>query len=100
MNGLLSTISPFDIGTPQESVLSTTLLNLVINDTVNGINLPVKSLVLKLKYLGLLFDQKLTWQAHIRELIKACHKGLGLLKTLASHQWGARLICFYVFIEV
>ena len=45
VNGLLSIIRPIDTGTSQESVLSTTLFNLAINDIVNGINLLVKSLL-------------------------------------------------------
>ena len=42
-----------------------------------------------IKYLGMIFDQKLTWKDHSRSLIQECHKTLGLLKTLAHHHWGS-----------
>ena len=44
MNGLLSTIRSLDAGTLEGSVLSSPF-NLPINDIVNGITLPVKSLL-------------------------------------------------------
>lgn len=42
-----------------------------------------------IKYLGLIFDEKLNWKAHITQLIKDCQKGLNLLKCLSNKHWGA-----------
>jgi len=41
------------------------------------------------KYLGLVFDDKLDWQAHIQLLKKKCNKTLNLLRTISSMEWGA-----------
>ena len=35
------------------------------------------------------FDQKLTWEHHIKNLILSCQKGLNLLKILSNKSWGA-----------
>ena len=41
------------------------------------------------KFLGLFFDNSLTWRYHITELKKACHKILDLFKHLTFKRWGA-----------
>lgn len=45
--------------------------------------------VKEFKFLGLVFDEKLKWEAHIRQLKQHCQNGLNLLKTLSSQTWGA-----------
>jgi ribonuclease HI len=52
----------------------------------NGSSLPVKS---EVKYLGLIFDSRLTWIAQIKALRIKCLKALNLLKVVSSHSWGA-----------
>lgn len=42
-----------------------------------------------IKFLGIIFDTKLTWKNHITSLKKDCMQRLNLLKTLAHHKWGA-----------
>lgn len=42
-----------------------------------------------IKFLGMTFDQKLTWGAHIKNLKQTCQNGINLLKTLANQNWGA-----------
>ena len=41
------------------------------------------------KYLGLIFDQSLTWRPHILKTKQSCYKVLDLLKHLSSKEWGA-----------
>ncbi|XP_057654757.1 uncharacterized protein LOC130893013 [Diorhabda carinulata] len=53
---------------------------------LNGQNL---EFVEYIKFLGITFDKKLTWKQHIDYLKKVCQNGLNLLKTIASHKWGA-----------
>ena len=42
-----------------------------------------------IKSLGMIFDQKLTWESHIKNLIAACQKEIKMLKILANKSWGA-----------
>lgn len=41
------------------------------------------------KFLGLIWDKKLSWLPHITKLKANCQKHLGLLKSLTSTEWGA-----------
>ena len=41
------------------------------------------------RFLGLLFDKRLTWAPHIRQLRHSCHKPLDLLRHLSHTSWGA-----------
>ena len=41
------------------------------------------------RYLGLVFDSRLTWLPHIRYVKAACQKALSLLRVLAHTSWGA-----------
>ena len=41
------------------------------------------------KFLGLTWDPQLNWNTHIRNLVTACNKPLGLLRSLTSLKWGA-----------
>ena len=41
------------------------------------------------RYLGLVFDTRLTWVPHLRSVKVACHKALSLLRILAHTSWGA-----------
>ena len=40
------------------------------------------------KYLGVIFDSKLTWKLHILDLVERCKKDINLLKMVARKQWG------------
>jgi ribonuclease HI/endonuclease/exonuclease/phosphatase family metal-dependent hydrolase len=42
-----------------------------------------------IRFLGIIFDSRLNWKAHITSLHAACTKALGLLRSLASQNWGA-----------
>jgi len=42
-----------------------------------------------IKYLGLIWDPKLTWKPHIAKLKTDCSKLLGILRSITSHGWGA-----------
>ena len=42
-----------------------------------------------IKFLGLLWDTRLTWRGHVSTLQGECKKLLGLLRSISSHDWGA-----------
>ena len=41
------------------------------------------------KFLGITFDEKLTFKAHIENIVTRCKKRLNLLKTIRGKNWGA-----------
>lgn len=41
------------------------------------------------KFLGMYFDQQLTWRHHINDLITRCEKDINLLRLLSGTNWGA-----------
>nr|CAH7712431.1 unnamed protein product [Callosobruchus chinensis] len=43
----------------------------------------------EIKFLGLIFDHRLTWKTHIKELVESCHKRMNVLKCLSNKCWGA-----------
>ena len=43
----------------------------------------------ELKFLGITFDQQLTFKAHIEDIVVRCRKRLNLLKALRGKSWGA-----------
>ena len=54
--------------------------------TLNGVKVPV---VDEAKFLGVIFDRKLSFIPHIKALKTKCLKALNLLKVLAHTDWGA-----------
>ena len=53
---------------------------------INGNNIEYRE---SSKFLGIIFDSKLTFQEHLRDLKAKCQKAMGLLKSLTSTEWGA-----------
>jgi hypothetical protein len=53
---------------------------------LNGVPVPV---VDEVKFLGLIFDRKLTFASHIQYLKQRCMKALNLLRVVAHMDWGA-----------
>ncbi|XP_067121864.1 uncharacterized protein [Centruroides vittatus] len=53
---------------------------------LNGVKIPI---VNEAKFLGVVFDQKLTFLSHLRNLKSRCLKSLNLLKVLCCSSWGA-----------
>ncbi len=53
---------------------------------LNGTNLQFVSQV---RFLGVIFDQKLTWGPHIAGLASRCQADLRLLQVIAARRWGA-----------
>ncbi|MDW3615091.1 MAG: reverse transcriptase family protein, partial [Nitrososphaeraceae archaeon] len=41
------------------------------------------------KFLGMLFDNKNTWNSHIKQLVDKCKSRINLLRSVTGHQWGA-----------
>ena len=41
------------------------------------------------KFLGIIFDQKLSFKAHIENIVSRCHKRMNLLKAIRGKDWGA-----------
>lgn len=56
---------------------------------IKGIPMITKS---ETKFLGLIFDSKLTWKNHINNLILRCKKVLNLIKCLTHTKWGANYV--------
>ena len=53
---------------------------------LNGTQIPV---VEQAKFLGLIFDRKLTFVPHLRYLRQKCMKALNLLRVVAHAKWGS-----------
>ena len=43
----------------------------------------------KVKFLGMIFDSRLSWKDHIDYVIDKCNKRINVLKVLAGSRWGA-----------
>jgi len=56
------------------------------NLTLNGRMLKVSE---SARFLGMIFDEKLTWKPHIRNLKMECTKRLSVLRCIAHRDWGA-----------
>ena len=53
------------------------------------LNNSVLPYVENVRYLGLIFDHKLTWKQHILDLKRRCNKALNLIRVLGHTSWGA-----------
>ena len=54
--------------------------------TFNGKHLKMAN---SAKYLGIIFDNKLTWTEHIKYIEEKCKKRLNLMRSIAGNTWGA-----------
>ena len=52
---------------------------------INGVDLKVEG---QAKFLGLIFDSKLTWSAHVRYVAGRCKARLNLMRSLTGSKWG------------
>lgn len=41
------------------------------------------------KFLGVVFDNKLTWNAHIKYIVEKCKRRLNLMRAVSGYTWGA-----------
>ena len=41
------------------------------------------------KFLGMIVDQKMTWQKHLEYITKKCKQTLNLMRCISGHRWGA-----------
>ncbi|GBO43777.1 putative RNA-directed DNA polymerase from transposon X-element, partial [Araneus ventricosus] len=57
---------------------------------IGDVDIPV---VTEMRFLGVIFDKKLTFLPHILSLRKKCEKLLNILKVLSTTTWGADRIC-------
>ncbi len=46
--------------------------------------------VTEFKYLGLIFDEKLTWKRHIKKIENKCKGVIHCMTSIAKYEWGAR----------
>jgi len=53
---------------------------------INDEALTVKS---HAKFLGIIFDSKLTWNDHVNYIVDKCKKRINLLRAVAGNKWGA-----------
>lgn len=42
-----------------------------------------------MRYLGMIFDRKLNWNAHLNHLRTSCQSGINLLRILSNQNWGS-----------
>ena len=42
----------------------------------------------KAKFLGMIFDKRLTWRSHIQYIVGRCASRLNLMRSLAGTRWG------------
>ena len=54
--------------------------------TIDGVKIPTAD---EVKFLGIIFDRKLTFIPHIKYLKAKCLKALNIMKVVASTDWGA-----------
>jgi hypothetical protein len=54
--------------------------------TIDGIDLPISK---EFKYLGVVFDRVLTWNAHTRYVLKRCKTRINFMKSFAGTAWGS-----------
>src|SRR5206468_3671693 len=43
----------------------------------------------KVKFLGMIFDKRLSWQSHAQYIVGRCAAGLNLMRSLTGTRWGA-----------
>ena len=43
----------------------------------------------KAKFLGIVFDSRLTWNDHVNYVVEKCKKRLNLLRAISGNSWGA-----------
>lgn len=55
--------------------------------TINGNEIPV---VKSAKFLGMTFDNRLSWSNHIKELAERCNKRINVMRAIAGNDWGAQ----------
>ncbi|XP_072395249.1 uncharacterized protein [Diabrotica undecimpunctata] len=47
----------------------------------------------EIRFLGMIFDTKLTWKKHILRIKKTCQNGINLMKTVSNKNYGADYNC-------
>lgn len=53
---------------------------------LSGYKIPLKS---QARFLGVLFDSRLSWVPHIRTVVSTCEKALNLIRSVSRVWWGA-----------
>jgi Reverse transcriptase (RNA-dependent DNA polymerase) len=48
------------------------------------------------RYLGVLFDTKLTWKPHVDMIVRKCQRRTNFLKSIAGYSWGAHPSCILI----
>lgn len=79
----------FKISTEKTVVVlftNSTKLKNKVDLTLNGKNIKVENSV---KFLGLIFDQRLTWSEHIRYIKTKIQRRINLLRAVSGSSWGA-----------
>ena len=69
--------------------------NGIPNLHINGQNIPWKNIV---KYLGVCFDTKLSWEPQIQLMLQKASKGLNMMRSICRTWWGGHpstLLSFY-----
>jgi len=63
------------------------------NLTLNGEKIEWKT---EVKFLGTIFDSRLTWASNIKHIVQKCQKRLNLMRCLTGSTWGADKKCLLI----
>lgn len=58
--------------------------------TINGKEIKTEQ---KVKFLGMIFDDRITWEEHVKYIASKCKKRLNLMRCLSGTKWGANKKC-------
>jgi hypothetical protein len=70
-----------------------------INQPLEINNCPLK-MEKKVKFLGMLFDSKLTWNDHVNYIVDKCKSRLNLMRSLTGTAWGSSKRCLMTIYRV
>ena len=93
IQGALNCISDWcDLNGPKLSLVKTTYTIFTRRKVYMEPTLSFKGTVLgrcrSVRYLGIIFDQKLTWKFHIKDLVQRCQKPFMIMEKVSKHDWG------------
>jgi hypothetical protein len=56
--------------------------------------------ITEFKYLGIIFDRKLTWRLHTEYIQRRCHARINFMESIEGQSWGAHPACLVVLYKI